>query len=294
MSDRLQDLTAFVRAAECGSFSRAGRELGLSQPSISRIVSQLEARLGVKLLLRTTRSVQPTAAGRVFLERARQVLGDLEAAEDAARDADSLRGQVRVAMPVTYGLRAVLPALAPFARQHPRLRLDIVMSDDRHDLIAEGADVAIRLGDLGDSGYGARTIASVQRHVIATPDYLAARGTPHTPAELLGHDIVVGPGATARRTWVFTRDGTSSSIDVTPRVRVNTGEGMMTCIRTGLGLGIASDVMYRDDLAAGVVVHLLTDYAVAALPVHAVFPAGPRPSRKVTALVDHLVAALRP
>lgn len=293
MSDRLQDLTAFVRAAECGSFSRAGRELGLSQPSISRIVSQLEVRLGVKLLLRTTRSVQPTDAGRVFLERARQVLRDLEAAEDAARDADSLRGQVRVAMPVTYGLRAVLPALAPFARQHPRLRLDIVMSDDRHDLIAEGADVAIRLGDLGDSGFGARKIASVQRYVVAAPDYLSARGTPRAPAELKDHDVIVGPGVTTRRAWTFTRDGATTSVEVAPRIRVNTGEGMMSCVRAGLGVAVASDVMCREDLAVGAVVHLLTDYSLAALPVNAVFPAGPRPSRKVTALVDHLVAALR-
>lgn len=292
MSDRLQDLTAFVRAAECGSFSRAGRELGLSQPSISRIVSQLEARLGVKLLLRTTRSVRPTDAGRVFLERARGVLRDLEAAEDAARDADSLRGQMRVAMPVTYGTRAVLPALAPFARQHPRLRFDIVMSDDRHDLIAEGADLAIRLGDLGDSGFGARRISTVQRYAIAAPAYIAARGAPRTPAELRDHDIVLGPGAAARRAWVFTRDGAATSVEVTPRIRVDTGEGMMICVRAGLGVAVASDVMCRDDLAAGVVVHLLADHALAPMPVHAVFPAGPRPSRKVTALVDHLTITL--
>lgn len=294
MSDRLQDLTAFVRAAECGSFSRAGQELGLSQPSISRIVSQLEARLGVKLLLRTTRSVQPTDAGRVFLERARQVLRDLEAAEDAARDADSLRGQVRVAIPVTYGLRVVLPALAPFARQHPRLRLDIVMSDDRHDLIAQGADVAIRIGDLGDSGFGARRIATLQRYTIAAPDYLNARGTPRTPAELRDHDIVLGPGAAARRSWVFTRDGATTSVEVSSRVRVDTGEGMMLCTRAGLGVAVASDIMCRDDLASGAVVHLFSEYTLAAMPVHAVYPAGPRPSRKVSALVDHLVAAVRP
>lgn len=294
MSDRLQDLTAFVRAAECGSFSRAGQELGLSQPSISRIVSQLEARLGVKLLLRTTRSVQPTDAGRVFLERARQVLRDLEAAEDAARDADSLRGQVRVAIPVTYGLRVVLPALAPFARQHPRLRLDIVMSDDRHDLIAQGADVAIRIGDLGDSGFGARRIATLQRYTIAAPDYLNARGTPRTPAELRDHDIVLGPGGGARRSWVFTRDGATTSVEVSSRVRVDTGEGMMLCTRAGLGVAVASDIMCRDDLASGAVVHLFSEYTLAAMPVHAVYPAGPRPSRKVSALVDHLVAAVRP
>lgn len=293
MSDRLQDLTAFVRAAECGNFSQAGRELGLSQPSISRLVTQLEERLGVKLLLRTTRNVQPTDAGRVFLEHARRVLRDLEAAEEAARDADSLRGQIRVAMPVTYGTRVVLPLLAAFARTHPRVCFDILMSDDRHDLIAAGADLAIRLGELGGAGFGARRISSVQRFTVAAPTYVAARGTPTTPAELQGHDIVLGPGTAGRRPWVFTRGGSSFTVEVSPRIRVDTGEGMLICARAGLGIAIASDVMCCADLAAGTLLHLLPDYALASTPVHAVFPGGPRPSRKVTALVEHLELALR-
>lgn len=293
MSDRLQELVAFVRTAECGSFSQASRELGLSQPSISRIISQLEARLGVKLLLRTTRRVEPTAAGRTFLERARQVLQDLEAAEDAARDADSLRGQLRVAMPVTFGLRAVLPALAPFAQRHARLRLEIVMSDDRHDLIAVGADVAIRVGNLDDSGFGARKISTLQRYTIAAPAYVALRGAPRTPAELRGHDLVFGPGSAARRTWAFERDGATTSVEVSARICVDTGEGMMVCVRAGLGIAIASDIMCRNDLAAGAVVPLLPGYSLAPLGIYAVFPGGPRPSRKVSALVDHLRVALQ-
>ena len=129
MSDRLRELTAFVRAGETGSFSRVARELGVSQPSISRMVASLEARLGVKLLLRTTRHVAPTDAGRVFLERARQILGDLDEAENAARGADSLRGTLRVALSGAFGIREVIPRLPGFAEQHPKLGIELLMSD---------------------------------------------------------------------------------------------------------------------------------------------------------------------
>ena len=148
MSDRLRELTAFVRAGETGSFSRVARELGVSQPSISRMVADLEARLGVKLLLRTTRHVTPTDAGRVFLERARQILGDLDDAENAARGADSLRGTLRVALSGAFGTREVIPRLPGFRAQHPKLRIELLMSDRTEDLIAEGADMALRLGPL--------------------------------------------------------------------------------------------------------------------------------------------------
>ncbi len=154
MSDRLQELAVFIRAAESGSFSRAARELGLSQPSVSRIVGELEARLGVTLLLRTTRRITLTHAGELFLDRAREILAGLEEAEDAARGLDSLRGLIRLALPVIYGTREVIPRLAEFLAMHPQLRVEMTVSDERQDLVAEGADVAIRLGDA--RGFGVR------------------------------------------------------------------------------------------------------------------------------------------
>lgn len=290
MSDRFQELTAFVRTADSGSFSRAARELGLSQPSISRIVAELEARLGVKLLLRSTRRLTLTDAGQAFLERARQVLHDVETAEDAARGADSLRGLIRVALPVTFGVEYLVPTLPAFLQRHPLLRLELVMSDARHDLIAEGADVAIRIGELDDSPFGARWLTSLRRYVVAAPAYLAARGTPTTPAELAGHDLVTGPGLSSRRAWAFTRDGAAISVDVEARIRTDTGEGMMACVRAGLGIAITAEGALRDDFATGAVVQVLGDYALSPVEVHAVFPAGPRPSAKVRALVDHMIA----
>src|SRR5215475_8973707 len=172
MSDRLQELAVFVRAAESGSFSRAARELGLSQPSVSRIISELEARLGVTLLLRTTRRISLTDAGTLFLERARDILFDIENAEDAARGLDSLRGVVRLVIPVIYGTREIIPRLAKFLAIHPLLRLELSVADDRQDLVAEGADVAIRMGELDDSSFGARRLVTLQRMLVASPAYL--------------------------------------------------------------------------------------------------------------------------
>jgi DNA-binding transcriptional LysR family regulator len=198
MSDRLRELTAFVRAAETGSLSRVARELGVSQPSISRMVASIEARLGVKLLLRTTRRVAPTDAGRVFLERAQQILGDLDDAENAARGVDSLRGTLRVALSGAFGIREVIPRLPGFAEQHPKLAIELLMSDRTEDLIAEGADMALRLGPLADSGFGARLLGKAPRLAIASPAYLARKGTPRTLTDLARHDCILGPGLSGR------------------------------------------------------------------------------------------------
>jgi len=159
MNDRLQELTVFVRVGETGSFTRAARDMNLSQPSISRIVGELEARLGVKFLLRTTRRLTLTAAGEKFLERAPDILAELDDAEDAARGVDSLRGTIRVALPVVFGTREVIPRLPAFLDRHPLLRMELRVSDLYQDLVAEGVDVAIRLGKLSDSTFGGRRLA---------------------------------------------------------------------------------------------------------------------------------------
>jgi DNA-binding transcriptional LysR family regulator len=291
MSDRLQELTVFVRTAESGSFSRAARELGLSQPSVSRILGELEARLGVKLLLRTTRRVAPTEAGAAFLQRARQVLHELEAAEDAARGMDSLHGIIRIAMSATFGAREVIPRLPPFLAAHPLLRVELMMSDDQHDLVAEGVDVAIRFGPLADSGFGARLLASAPRLVVASPAYLAAHGVPTTPADLSSHECIFGPGAPGRQGWTFLRAAAAVSVDIEARMQVTSGEGVIACVKAGLGIAVASKWMCRAELDAGVLVTVLSDYSLEPVAVHAVFPGGPHPSSKVRALVDHLQAA---
>jgi DNA-binding transcriptional LysR family regulator len=292
MSDRLQELRVFVRAAESGSFSRAGRELGLSQPSVSRIVGELEARLGVKLLLRSTRRITVTDAGGLFLDRARDILADIEDAEDAARGLDSLRGTIRLVIPIMYGTRVIIPRLAKFLAMHPLLRVELSVADQRQDLVAEGADVAIRTGDLDDSSFGARKLATLMRMLVASPAYLAARSTPKTPADLASHDCIFGPGNFGRGSWSFRRGDSEISVDVAGRICTNSGPGMLASALAGLGIAMMSTVMAGDELASGRLVPLLRGYKVPSVDVHAVFPGGPRPSAKVRALVDYLAEEL--
>jgi DNA-binding transcriptional LysR family regulator len=292
MSDRLQELAVFVRAAESGSFSRAASELNLSQPSVSRIISELETRLGVKLLLRTTRRITLTDAGALFLDRARDILATIEDAEDAARGVDSLRGIIHLAMPVAYGTRAIIPLLPKFLAAHPLLRVEMTVSDERQNLIAEGADIAIRLGTLDNSIFGARKLAMLERWVVASPVYLKARGTPKTPAELAQHDCIFGPGGFGRDRWVFKRGNSVISVDVGGRIHTDSGPGVFSSALAGLGIAMASTVAARDDVKNGALVRLLKDYTIDPVEVHALLPAGPKPSAKIRAFVDFLVAEL--
>jgi DNA-binding transcriptional LysR family regulator len=290
MSDHLQELSIFVRAAETGNFSKVARELGVSQPSVSRQMASLESRLGVKLLLRTTRRVTLTDAGGVFLERCRRILGDLEEAAQAARGADSLRGTLRVVTSGAFGTREVVPRLPAFLAQHPGLKIELLMSDRTDDLIAEGADIALRIGRLTDSVFGARLLASSPRLVIASPAYLARRGVPQTLQDLSQHETIVGPGLLGRRGWAFAGSGAVTAIAVDGRVQVGSADGVMACVKAGLGIAVVSRWLCRAELERGEVRSVLSDYVLEPVDLHAVYPAGPHPVPKVRAFSDYLAA----
>jgi DNA-binding transcriptional LysR family regulator len=292
MSDRLQELSAFIRAAETGSFSKVARELGTSQPSVSRMVASLENRLGVKLLLRTTRRVTVTEAGGIYLERARQVLRDLDEAESAARGADSLHGTLRVGMSSAFATREVIPHLPAFLSQHPRLKIELLISDQRDDLVAAGVDIALRLGALSDSGFGSRLLAKAPRLCLAAPAYLARRGTPQGATELANHDCIIGPGVSGVSGWTFRRDGAVTSLTLQGRVRVTTAEGAIACAKAGLGIVVASHWMCKSEVQGGELVVILAEYQLDPVEVHALYPAGRRPSPKVRAFSDYLAARL--
>jgi len=294
MADRLQELSTFVRTAETGSFSRVARELGVSQSSVSRLVANLEARLGVTLLLRTTRRVTPTEAGSALLERARQILGDVDEAENAVRGVDSLRGTLRIAMSGSFGTREVIPQLPAFLARHTQLRIDFVISDRNEDLVAEGVDIALRLGPLADSGFGVRLLGRAPRLVVAAPAYLARRGTPKTPAELSSHDCILGPGLSDRSGWRLAQAGAPTSFPVEGWVQVATGDGAIACAKAGLGIAVASRWMCRAELDAGQLVPILSDYQLESVELHALYPGGRRPSVKVRTFVDFLAAQLIP
>ncbi|MFJ5297674.1 LysR substrate-binding domain-containing protein [Pseudomonas sp. NPDC088368] len=293
MTDRWLEIKVFTRIAESGSFSRAAQELGLSQPSTSRIVTGLETRLGVKLLLRTTRNVALTDAGVAFLERARQAAADLEDAEDAARGIDSLRGTLRVAVPIVYGSRAIIPALPAFLARYPDLRVEITMRDERQNLVAAGVDVAIRMGTLEDSTFGARQLASVARVLVASPSYLASRGVPQTPEDLPFHDALLHEQSFPEKsTLKVCKAGVEQVVMLRGRLKVDAAPGILAAALAGLGIANVTTIMAEKALREGRLVQLLPDYDIEPLKAFAVFPSGPKPSAKVRALVTHLIAAL--
>lgn len=293
MTDRWLEVNVFTRVAESGSFSRAAQELGLSQPSTSRIVTGLETRLGVKLLLRTTRNIALTEAGAAFLERARQASADLEEAEDAVRGIDSLRGTIRLAVPVMYGARAVIPALNDFIERYPELRIEITMRDERQNLIAAGVDMAIRMGTLEDSTFGARQIASVPRMLVASPAYLARKGMPESPEELAFHDAILHEQSFSEKsTLKLFRDGITEVVTLRGRVRIDSAPGILAAATAGLGIANVTTVMSARERHDGSLIQLLPDYDLEPLKVFAVFPSGPKPSAKVRAVTAHLIAEL--
>src|ERR1700678_1128968 len=195
MTDRLLALRAFVRTAHSGSLSRAGRELGLSQPSVSRILAQLENEVGAALLTRTTRRVTLTEAGADYLARIEPLLSGLEEADHAARGTGELRGALRIALSSSFGVREVIPRLPGFLERHPALHVDLGVNDARQDLIADGVDVALRIGPMPDSSALARKLAGAARLLLASPSYLQRFDRPHAPSDLASHAVIIGPGA---------------------------------------------------------------------------------------------------
>src|ERR1700722_15819163 len=219
MNDRLNQLSLFVRTVETGSFSRAAREFGLSQPSVSRAIASLEARLGVTLLQRTTRRLTTTDVGHALALSAREALAAIDDAENAARGADRLSGVLRVSLPTAFGVRQIIPRLPGFLAMQPGLNVDLMMSDRCDDLVAEGADLALRLGKQPDSAFLTRKLASAARIVIASEDYLRRRGAPKTIGELAAHDCLGGPGDTEPAVWTFKRAGKPEQVSVDLLVR---------------------------------------------------------------------------
>jgi DNA-binding transcriptional LysR family regulator len=292
MSDRLQQLAIFVRTVETGSFSKVAREFGLSQPSVSRMVAALEDRLGVKLLTRTTRQLSLTDAGETLLSRARAALASVDDAENAARGADRLSGILRVALPATYGVKQIVPLLPAFLERHARLKIDLLMSDRFENLVAEGADMAIRLGNQPESSFVTRKLAAARRLFVASPAYLARRGTPQTFADLSQHHLIGGPIDGGDQSWRAHRQGATELQPIDPRVRARSAIGAVACATAGLGVAVASTWMCAEELAAGALVEVLADYCIDPITAFVVFPAGRRPSQKARAFSDYLEQAL--
>lgn len=287
--DRLAAMEAFIRVVDAGSFSAAARQMRVGQPAISKTIAQLEQRLGVRLLLRSTRGLTPTEAGRSFYERAKRSLEEVEEAEHAARGAaTALSGRLRIGAPVTFARLMVIPHLGAFLAAHPTLDIDIVLDDRPIDLIEEGIDVALRMGQLPDSALAARRIGECRRLVLGTPGYFAAQGVPQTPVDLLSHQVVIhepraGSGGAA---WTFRRGDRQVPLVVGGRLRISAAEGVREGVLAGLGLAIASEWMFGAELASGAVVSALDGWQLPPVGLWAVFPTGRQASAKARAFAD--------
>ena len=285
-------LRLYTRVARLGSFSAAARENGLAQSQVSRMIAELEAGLGTRLLSRTTRAVVPTEAGQEYLARIEPILAALEDAENSIRETGELRGLLRIGMPSTMGIRVVMPRLSGFAERHPQLQIDLLLDDSWQDMVREAVDVGIRVGNLPEGSGTAKLIGQMRRMIVAAPAYLAKYGTPQVPGALGAHRIVGGPASTQSSSWRFEKDGETVVVDVRAHVSTNDTAGALAAAAGGLGITSTTSWACRFELERGALVQIFPDWETAALPVHAYYPMGRATRIAARAFVDFLSADL--
>ncbi|MBK1842067.1 LysR family transcriptional regulator [Azospirillum sp. YIM B02556] len=296
----LNDTIAFVRVVEEGSFTKAARRLRLPKTTLSRKVRDLERRLGIQLLHRTTRRLGLTEAGTVYFERCRRIAGELEQAESAvAQLRDAPRGWLRITTPPSFGMTVVAPLLPDFRARCPDVRIDLVLSHENLDLVARDIDLAIRMGTLQDSSMAARKLGVLPRHVYAAPSYCAVHGVPAHPDELIRHLTLAN--MTARRPsgygWHLFRtsgDGQREEIDVVidPVMAADDPEMLVPTLLAGGGLVLATDFAMRPYRSAGQVERVLDGWRGSDVDLHAVFPGGRIQPPKVRSFLDFLAGRI--
>jgi DNA-binding transcriptional LysR family regulator len=292
MNDRLSALRLFVRAARVGNFSSAGRELGLSQPSASRLIAALEEEVGATLFSRTTRAVTLTEAGATYLMRVEAILAALDEADHEARGTGELRGSLRVGTPISFGLREIIPRLPAFMKQHPALKIELRVTDRYPDLVTEGIDVSFQFGALPDSSATARKLIHQPRILTASPDYLRERGTPTMPSDLAHHSVIISP-AHPSPTFSFRKDGRVTSVRVDSRLAITINEGATASAVAGLGIAASSENSARAELEAGELVRVLPDWDFGSMEVNALFVSGKTIMPAARAFTDFLLRELR-
>ncbi|ELI6431187.1 LysR family transcriptional regulator [Aeromonas salmonicida subsp. salmonicida] len=290
--DRLGAMEAFVLAVETGSFSAVARRLKLGQPAISKLIAQLEAQLGSRLLLRSTRGLTPTEAGEAYYLRARQILDDIrEADATVAQCRSNLSGRLRVSAPVTFARLHIIPHLHELLSAHPNLEIDVLLDDSNVDLIAAGIDVALRLGEQVDSGVVSRKLGHCAMRVVGAPAWFATHGTPSSPGELQGCPLVVySPKPGMGQQWHFIQGEDQVTLTVQGRLTVSAAEGMRAAVLAEVGLGITSECMFAPELASGEVMAILADWQLPRLDLWALFPSGRQISAKSQAFLAFVTA----
>ena len=287
--DRLNAMGTFIAVVDAGSFSGAARVLDIGQSSVSKTVAQLEKHLEVRLLIRSTRGLTPTEAGQAFYDHARRSIEEADEAEIAARGAaSSLTGLLRVSAAVTFARLHILPHLGIFMAEHPNLAIDIILDDRNIDLMEEGIDVSLRMGNLSDSNMTARHIARSPRIVVGTPAYFSRAGIPRVPGDLSEHQAITYAKIAGDGVCKFVRDGIEASVSVSGKLRINAAEGVRATVLSGLGIAISSEWMFSPELQAGDVKQVLGDWSLPPVDLWAVFPSGRMVNAKSRAFVEFI------
>lgn len=292
--DRLHMMQVFAAVAESASFARAGREMRLSPPAVTRAITALEERLGTQLFVRTTRSVRLTDAGARFLADCQRILHDVEEAEEAAAGLHAApRGMLHVTAPVLFGRHYIAPMLRGFIEAYPNVTVNAVFLDRVVNMLDEGMDVAIRIGDLPDSSLTAIRVGSVRHVLFGAPSYIAANGLPTHPHQLAAHRVVSAQNAAPILDWRFSHGGGTVTVQVKPLIFFNGLDPVVDCVMSGWAIGRVLSYQIAPHVTDGRLQIMLPEYEPTPLPVHVVHQAGRRASAKVRAFVDFAVAALR-
>ncbi len=287
---KFEDLQAFVAVVEAGSFTAAADRLDLAKSAISRRVSALEERLGVQLLRRTTRVLNLTETGSSFYEHSARILADLEEAEAAVQqEHGELRGTLRVALPLSFGVRHMCKPIAAFSKLHPKVEFDLNLNDRRVDLIEEGVDVALRIGRLQDSSHIARRLFDVRAVVCASPHYLKVHGEPQTPDDLRNHRCLVYSNLADPGRWGYKdEDGNVLKVGVQPVMSASSGDFLANAAAHGMGLVIQPTFIASESIRRGNLVPVLTKYDWPISPAYAIYPPTRHLSYRVRAFIDFL------
>jgi DNA-binding transcriptional LysR family regulator len=303
--DKLQAMKSFVRVVEAGSFSAVAEESGATQSAISKQIAALERELGAKLLTRTTRSLALTEEGARYFEQARRLVAEIAEAESAVRAGEQeLTGWLRVAGSVGFGRRKLMPVVQSFLEQHRRVRIDLRLNDGLIDLVEQGMDVAVRIGELEDSGLVARRIGMSCRWLVAHRNYLRRlpKGSkaPRAPDDLAHHNCIVYTELAWRNAWTLRAGpgapepvGSVRVVRVEGNLQTNSSEVVRAAVLAGMGIGFAPTWLFETELASGEVRHLLPDWQAAAIPVHLVSPRERGESAKVKAFAEHVAKTMR-
>ena len=291
--DKLNLMTVFVAVTEEESFAGGARRLGMSPPAVTRAIAALEESLGVKLLNRTTRYVRATDAGQRYLEDARRIIGEVEEANEAVAGINAEpRGHLAVTAPVLFGKMFVLPGIVEYLQQYPQMEVSAVFLDRVVNLLEEGLDVGIRIGELPDSSMKAMRVGSVRRVLCASPKYLERHGVPQSPSELAQRDIVAASGVSPSTEWKFGQ-AAASYVRIKPRLVVTTNDAAIDAVTQGFGISRLLSYQVANHVLAGQLKVILSEFEPAPMPIHVIHREGRYASAKVRTFVDLIVAKLR-